>query len=383
MDFDFTTDQLAIKETAERFSTERIAPGYMERDSSHLIDRDLLREMGELGLVGADIPEKFGGLGLDCVTGGLIIEQVSYADFNIATPLLMGALVAQPLAKYGQAGIADEWIPKMCRGEAVFAIALTEPRGGSDAGAMQLNIRRDGDHYVVNGEKTSISFADQADAVLLFGRTSDDGARGITALFVPFNLPNIERTRFDDLGQTCVGRGSIFFDDTKVEENNRVGEEGLGFIGVMQGFDYSRALIGLQVLAAAQASVDETWKYVTEREAFGRPIVKFEGVSAPLAEAETMLNAARLLCYKTLWLRDQERPHTAEAAMCKWWCPKVAFEIIHKCLLLHGHLGYSRDFPHQQRLRDVLGYQLGDGTEQIQKLVVAREKVGKVAIPYV
>jgi cyclohexanecarboxyl-CoA dehydrogenase len=135
-------------------------------------------------------------------------------------------------------------------------------------------------------------------------------------------------------------------------------------------------------LAPAQASVEETWQYVQERKAFGSPIVRFEGVSFPLAEAETLLEAARQLCYKALWLRDQNRPHTAEAAMCKWWAPVVAFDVIKDCLLLHGHAGYSDDFPHQQRLRDVLGLQIGDGTAQIMKLIIAREKVGRIAVPY-
>jgi cyclohexanecarboxyl-CoA dehydrogenase len=150
----------------------------------------------------------------------------------------------------------------------------------------------------------------------------------------------------------------------------------------MQGFDYSRALIGLQVLAPARASVDETWQYVTERHAFGNPLARYQGVTEPLAEAQTLTTAARLLCYKTLWLRDNGDNHTSEAAMCKWWAPKVAFDALHACLLLHGHSGYSRDLPHQQRMRDVLGLQIGDGTQQIQKMIIAREKVGRMAVPY-
>jgi len=145
----------------------------------------------------------------------------------------------------------------------------------------------------------------------------------------------------------------------------------------MSGFDYSRALIGLQVIAAARASLDEAWSEAGEREAFGRPIGANQGVSFPLAEAETMLTAARLLCYRTLWLRDQGLPHTSEAAMCKWWAPKLAFDVIRECLLVHGHSGYSKDTPHQQRLRDVLGLQIGDGTAQIQKLVIARKHLGR------
>ena len=172
----------------------------------------------------------------------------------------------------------------------------------------------------------------------------------------------------------------MFFDDVRVEETALIGVEGAGFRQVMGGFDYSRALIGLMVLAAARASLDESWAYIQERQAFGKPLAAYQGVTFPLAEAETMLEAARLLCYKTLWLRDQGRPHTAEAAMVKWWAPKLAFDVIHQCLLAHGHSGYSKDMAHQQRLRDVLGLQIGDGTAQIQKMVIARERVGRVAL---
>ncbi|MDP7604345.1 MAG: acyl-CoA dehydrogenase family protein, partial [Alphaproteobacteria bacterium] len=162
----------------------------------------------------------------------------------------------------------------------------------------------------------------------------------------------------------------------------RLGTEGDGFRQIMNGFDYSRALIGLQCIAAARASLDETWEYVQERQAFGQPIAKYQGVTQPLAEAETLLEAARLVCYKTLWLRDHGMPHTSEAAMCKWWAPQVAFDVIHRCLITHGHYGYAKDLPHQQRLRDVLGLQIGDGTEQIQKMIISREKIGRVAVPY-
>jgi len=158
--------------------------------------------------------------------------------------------------------------------------------------------------------------------------------------------------------------------------------EGMGFAQVMQGFDYSRALIGLQCAAAAQASLDETWRYVKERHAFGAPIAQYQGVTFPLAEGETMIAALRQLCYHALDLRDAGTPHTTEAAMCKWLGPKTAVDVIHQCLLTHGHYGWSFDLPHQQRLRDVMGLEIGDGTAQIMKLIIAREKAGKVAVQY-
>ncbi len=156
-----------------------------------------------------------------------------------------------------------------------------------------------------------------------------------------------------------------------------VGDEGMGFKQVMAGFDFSRALIGLQCVGPAPASLDEAWSYSLERHTFGEPIAVNQGVTEPLAVAVTQLTAARLLCYNTLWLRDQGRPHTTEAAMCKWWPPQLAFETIHLCLQLHGHLGYSMDMPFQQRLREVMGLHIGDGTKQIQKMVIARRKLAE------
>jgi cyclohexanecarboxyl-CoA dehydrogenase len=195
-------------------------------------------------------------------------------------------------------------------------------------------------------------------------------------------VDGVTRTRFDDLGSAAVGRGSLFFDEVRVPGSAMLGEEGGGFIQVMGGFDYSRALIGLQCLGPARASLDETWPHIAEREAFGRPLAQYQGVSFPLAEAEARYRSVRLLCYETLWRRDTGQPHTAEAAMVKWLGPKTAVDIIHQCLLTHGHAGYSRDLPHQQRLRDVIGLEIGDGTAQIMKLIIAREKIGRVAVQY-
>lgn len=384
MDFDFTADQQAIAETAQRFAQDRVAPDYAKREKEGVIDRKLIKEMGSLGLIGAELPEEFGGLGSDAVTAGVIIEKISYADLNVGYICLLTSLNGMLIASHASRDMAQETVSKMVAGEAIVALGLTEPRGGSDAANLALTARRDGSHFRLNGEKTSISLVTQADHIIVFGRTGtpSDRARGVSAFLVPMDLPGISRSAFNDVGSAAVGRGSVFFDDVKIPESALIGNEGAGFHQVMNGFDYSRALIGLQVLAAAQASLDETWKFSTERQAFGNPLARYQGVTEPLAEAETLLRAARLLCFNTLWLRDKGKPHTAEAAMCKWWAPKTAFEVAHRCLLTHGHSGYSRDLPHQQRMRDILGLMIGDGTEQIQKMIIAREKVGRVAVPY-
>jgi cyclohexanecarboxyl-CoA dehydrogenase len=379
-----TDEQRAFIETAQRFARERLAPRYQAREKDGRIERELMREMGGLGLIGVDLPEAYGGLGQPSVTAGLIIEALAYGDFNAAYVQLLASLNGQVLARHAASDLARRWISRIVAGEAAIALALTEPRGGSDAGNLALSARHNGDGYVLSGEKSSISMADQADAAIVFARTGAvaDGPRGVTAFLVPMDARGISTTRFSDLGSNAVGRGSIFFDDVEVPASHRLAGEGMGFVQVMQGFDFSRALIGLQCVGAAQASLDESWRYVQERRAFDTPLAQFQGVSFPLAEGETMVAALRQLCYHTLRLRDEGAPHTAEAAMCKWLGPKTAVDVTHQCLLTHGHYGYSLDLPHQQRLRDVMGLEIGDGTAQIMKLIIARERAGRVAIQY-
>ncbi len=383
MEFQLTDEQRAFRETAQRFAAEKLAPGYSERAAKHTLDRNLIGQMGSLGLIAVDLPEKFGGMGESSFASGLVTEQIAYADFSMSYVLLLASLMGGMVAQYATPDISKEWIPKLISGEKVIGLGLTEPRGGSDAAGLQLRADKSGNGWRLNGEKTSMSMADQADAAVVFARTTaGNSARGISAFFVDLNEKGISRTHFNDVGTKPAGRGSAFFDDVFVPAENMMSEQDRAFGTIMAGFDYSRALIGLQCIGPAQASVDETWQYVTEREAFETPLVQFQGVSFPLAEAETQLTMMRELCYSTLRMRDADIPHTSQAAMCKWYVPKTTCEILHQCLLLHGHYGYTTDLPFHQRYNDVLGLQIGDGTAQIQKLVIAREKAGRIALQY-
>jgi cyclohexanecarboxyl-CoA dehydrogenase len=375
-------DLVALGEHARRFATERVAPGFQERDRTRVLDRALMRQMGELGFIAPELPEAVGGQGMGCLAAGVIHEEIARADLSLSYVNLLASLNGQILAEHGRPEVAGPWLRRLVRGEALLAIALTEPRGGSDAANLRLRIEPSAGGYLINGEKTSISAADQADGIVVFGRTGtpESGAHGVTALLVPGDTPGLTRSRFDCHGQRAIGRGSLFFENVFVPADHRLGDENRGFVQVMQGFDFSRALIGLQVLAVARVALEETWAWVVERQAFGQPLSAFQGVSHPLAELDTQVEASRLLCLQALWLKDRGQAHAAEAAMCKWWAPKLAYDVVHQCLLMFGHGGYDRG-PMEQRLRDILGFQIGDGTAQIMKTVIARARAGRKSVP--
>jgi cyclohexanecarboxyl-CoA dehydrogenase len=382
MDFALSERQSEYRDAARRIAVERLAPEYQAREKHGLIDPDLRREIGALGLIGPEIPERLGGRGEDRVTAGAITEEIARGDFNVAYLQVVGSLVGQILAGNARPEVAEEWVPRICSGEEIVGIGLSEPHAGSDAGMPRMRARRERGGWVLDGQK-SLSLCNQAAATVVFARTSAEEvrAKGISAFLVPLDAPGVRREIFEDMGTVAVGRGLAHLDDVWIPEDHMLGEEGAGFTQVMHGFDFSRALIGLQCVGAAQVTVDETWQYVSHREAFDQPLSRFQGVSFPLAEGETLLAAARLLCYRTLWLKDRGEPHTADAAMCKWWAPKVSTDVIQDCLLLHGQFGYKTDRPIQQRLRDTLGLQIGDGTAQIMKLIIARQRLGRALAP--
>ncbi|MGH7866013.1 MAG: acyl-CoA dehydrogenase family protein, partial [Candidatus Binataceae bacterium] len=361
MDFGFSTEQELLRTTLSEFASRELAPAYASRDTDSDLPRELIRKLGGLGVLAPMAAPRYGGSELDYLSLGIAHEEIARGDFNAAYVLLLSALAGAIIVNSGDDNQRDAMLPAICRGDVLPALAVTEPQGGSDAAHIRMQARRDGDHYVLNGEKTSISFASSADTALVMARTGalDQGARGCSAFYVDLNSAGVSRSRFRDLGSRAIGRGQLFFDSVRVPVENRIGAEGAGFAEVMQGFDFSRALIGLMCIGAAEQSVEETCRWVAEREAFGGSLARFEGVSFPLAEAAVELRAARLACYEALWLRDQKRPHGWLAAGVKWLAPELCAKVLHQCVLLHGHSGFSLDLPHQQRMRDVIGLEIG------------------------
>jgi cyclohexanecarboxyl-CoA dehydrogenase len=376
VDFELTEDQKVIVDAAYEYGVRRLAPYYQERQNTGVFDRETLKEMGAMGFFGVELPERLGGLGLDTLTAGLVLEAISASDYNVAYLPISVSLISQMLMRGGKPEVVEPWIRRMISGEVFPAIALTEAGAGSDAAHITLRAERVGDEYILTGEKTGISMATQADFAVVMARTGtvESGAKGVSAFLVPLEQPSITRAALNAHGSHICGWGTIHFDGTRVPASHLIGDENQAFAQLMSGFDYSRALIGIQSLAVARTSLDETWKWTRIRETFGHPIHDYQGVTFPLSEAETFYQGARLLCLKTLWLKDKGLPHTVEAAMCKWWGPKLAYDIVLSCLKTHGWAGYTSDLPFEQRMRDLLGLTIGDGTEQIMKMVIARKQ---------
>lgn len=377
MDFAFTPEQQTLIRTLRAFARKELAPRSGQWDKSGEFPWDIWRQMGELGLLGLRTPAAYGGQEADYVTLGIAMEEIGRGDFSCTYGLQLAGLAGEILGRDGSQEVKRRWLPPTARGEAVIALALTEPGVGSDAARLVCRAERDGDGYLITGEKSGISLGMPAHAAIVFARTGPDGARGVSAFLVPLDAPGVSRSPLRDMGTRAVGRAVLAFDHVRVDASHRIGAEGSGFYQVMRGFDYNRVGIALASLGVAQASLDETMAYVKERRAFGQPLAGFQGVSFPIAEAATHIEACRWLCYRALWLADQGQPHTKESAMTKWWGPRLAVETIHQCLLLHGHYGYTDELPFEQRMRDVIGLEIGDGTAEVMKLVVARQLMGR------
>lgn len=378
MDFALNEEQRLIVDMVRAFAANELAPKYAHWDRTGEFPREQWRKMGALGLFGLRWPAEYGGQDADCLTAGLVIEQVARGDFNCCYGLLNAGLIGDIISRFATPSIRSRWLPGLAAGETVMCVCVTEPHGGSDVSAIRARAVRRGDRYVISGEKSAITLLMAGEAALVFARTGQDaGARGVSCLLVSLDAPGVTRHPYSDLGSRGIVRGSLFLDAVETPAENLIGPENGGFSTVMQAFDYTRALIGLMCIGAAETAIAETVRFLKERKSFGRPVPRNQGASFPLAEWSARLEMGRWLCYRTLWLRDQGLPHTREAAMCKMTIPPMAAAAAHECLILHGHHGYTRDFPIEQRLRDLIGQEIADGTPQIMKLIVARDLFGR------
>lgn len=385
MDHALSTDQASIQEAVRRFARDELADGYLARAQGDVFPWKQHRQIGELGVLSLLAGHDHNPLDReDYVAVGLAVEELAYADFNVANATIPVLLMTSLIAQHGNDSLRERWLPALTSGETYVAFGLTEPHAGSDAMAIRTTATADdGGCYVLNGEKTSVTMLAHAEAMIVVARTEHDGVDvGVSTFLVELGAAGITKSTMLDTGWRPMGRGTVVFDDVRVPAEAMIGTEGSAFRSVLGGFDFTRPLLALTGIGAAQAAVDLTARHVRDRTAFGQPLSRSEGVSFPLAEHSTTLEAARLLCYDTLSRRTAGDKHTAEAAMAKWFGPKMASAAIKECLLLHGHYGYATEMGLEQRLRDVMAVEIADGTAQIQKIIIARERFGSEFLPY-
>ncbi len=375
LDYTFTEEQEKFRKIIRDFAYNELAPKASYFDKNAEFPYEQLEKMVQL--------KKKLGYGkenpLDLISLGIGVEEVGRIDFNCTLLFLYAFGALRYFFKDAPEDIKQKYPDFFYSGEQIVGLCMTEPKsGGSDIASLATTAIPDGDDYIINGAKTSITNMTAADMFYFFAKTPvKEDLWGITGFLIEAEAPGLSMKVYDDLGNRGNPRGTLTFNNVRVPKENIIGQLHRGLTSILSYLNINKAFIGLMSLGAAQQSLDETIEYVKKREAYNLPIAMFEGVSFPIVEAATLIEAARLLCYKVLWLEEKGLSNAKEGAMVKWWVPKLCADIIWDCIVLHGHIGYSTELPLERRFRDVLGWQIGDATPQIQKLIVAREIFGK------
>ncbi len=381
MNFDLTEDQVAIRDSVRKYAEAELLPNYQRWDKTgEWLTKDFMDKLVNMGLLRLRLPEKYDGQGYSFVDCGIVCEEIGRCDHQIRY-IISNAIHLGEMASSMHPDLQAEWIPRIANGE-MMSLAFTEPRGGADAGNITTKAVKDGDHYIINGEKTSITFTGVSKVVFVSARTGGPGPRGLSFFLVPTDTPGVSTSNFERMGQRLDRGGSFFFDDVRIPARNMIGKENEGFIWAMTIIGYNRNFVPLACIGAAQKSLEETMEYLKTRQIMGKSASKWQGVANELATEATKLEAARMLCYRALSLKDQGKRHDAESSMAKWWGVKTANEVLYTCMRLNGHYGWAKDLPHEQRLRDCLGMESADGPREVHLGIIARDLLGKEFAPF-
>ncbi|MCC5857475.1 MAG: acyl-CoA dehydrogenase family protein [Ectothiorhodospiraceae bacterium] len=378
--YQLTEEQQAFHEAVKRFADDRIAPLAAEIDRTAEFPTALFREMAELGYLGAPHPEAYEGTGCDAVMVCLLLEEVSRASGAVGSSLNAHiSLASSVIAEHGSEAQKDKYLRDLASGRKLGAFGLTEPSGGSDAAGCRSRAVRQGDHFVLNGSKAFITNSTEADTFVVTARTSDEpGSRGVSAFILERGMDGLSVGPADKkMGMNGSPTAMVFFDNVRVPAENLIGEEGRGFRQFAQTLDRGRINVAALSVGLAQAALDAAVPYAKERVQFGRPIAAFQGVQWPIAEMAAEIEAARLLTLNAARMHDAGLPVKAEGAMAKFMAAEISIRAANHAVELHGGYGYLRDFPVERILRDAKMYQIGEGTSQIQRMVIARELLGR------
>lgn len=374
-------EQREMREQVRRFAQNEIAPQAERWDEENHFPRELLKPLAEMGLTGLLAPEELGGMQLSRLTGALIYEEIGKADMSTAVWLSVHNMVTGLICRYGNEAQRERWVPGMTSGELLGAFSLSEAHAGSDAANVRCAARRDGDDYVLNGTKFWVSSAGKADVYAVMARTSEDGARGISTLIVERDTPGFSIGKIErKMGMHSDPTGELVFENCRVPAANLLGSEGDGLKIALSSLDGGRINIGAIATGVAQAALDVAVRYAQERTAFGKPIGAFEGLQFMLADMAIKVEASRLMVYQAGSRMDDGDPETNKyAAMAKCFATDSAMAVTTDAVQVLGGAGYVRDWPVERYMRDVKVAQIFEGTNQIQRVVIARALLGKVA----
>jgi alkylation response protein AidB-like acyl-CoA dehydrogenase len=375
MNFDYSETQSMIAQSIKDFASQNIKPHIMEWDEAQIFPIELFKRLGEMGFMGILVPEEFGGSGLGYHEYITIVEEISKVDPSIGLSVAAhNSLCTNHILTFGNEEQKKKWIPKLASGEHIGAWGLTEHNTGSDAGGMNTTAVREGDFWVVNGAKNFITHAISGEIAVVVVRTGEKGdSRGMTAFVFEKGTKGFTSGKKENkLGMRASETAELIFDNCRIPDANRLGEVGDGFIQSMKILDGGRISIGALSLGIAKGAYEAALKYSKERHQFGKPISEFQGVSFKLADMATEIEASELLLHKAAFLKNQNRKMTTLSAMSKMYASEMCVKVANEALQIHGGYGYTKDYPVEKFYRDAKLCTIGEGTTEIQKVVISR-----------
>ena len=375
MNFEQNETQRLIAQSIKDFAALHIKPYVMEWDEAQHFPVDLFKKIGEMGFMGVLVPQELGGSGLGYHEYITIIEEISKVDPSIGLSVAAhNSLCTNHILSFGNEAQKKKWIPKLASGEHIGAWGLTEHNTGSDAGGMNTTAVKDGNEWVINGAKNFITHGKSGDVAVVIVRTGEKGdSRGMTAFVIEKGTPGFTSGKKENkLGMRASETAELIFDNCRIPDENRLGAVGEGFIQSMKILDGGRISIGALSLGISKGAYEASLKYAKERHQFGQPISNFQGISFKLADMATEIEASELLLHKAAYLKNQHKPMTTISAMCKMFASEACVRIANDAVQIHGGYGYTKDFPVEKFYRDAKLCTIGEGTTEIQKVVISR-----------
>jgi alkylation response protein AidB-like acyl-CoA dehydrogenase len=376
MEFSFSEELLEIKRIVREFAEKEIRPHVMEWDENQIFPIDVLKKLGQLGFLGVLVPTEYGGAGLGYTEYVTIVEELSRVDGSIGISVAAhNSLCTGHIHTCGTEDQRRRFVVPLAKGEKIGAWSLTEPEAGSDAGGTQTVARLDGDHWILNGQKTFTTHGNYGDICVAMAVTDKSaGHHGISAFILEKGMPGFFPGKKENkLGLRASDTSTVVFEDCRVPQANLLGEPGEGFIDALKILDGGRISIAALGVGMAQGAYEAALHYAKQRKQFGRPIAEFQAIQFKLADMATEIDAARLLTHRAAWMKEQGLQTTAYASMAKLYAGEVAVRVANECVQVHGGYGFIKEYPAEKFYRDVKLCTIGEGTSEIQRLVIARE----------